>query len=357
MTAYTTKDVDQQRDTTIVELRNVDKEFTTTHSILDRLLGNPSPARAVCDVSLSVTQGETVGLVGESGCGKSTLAKLVTGQLTPDSGTVLLDGEPVDGYTTRSDTQLRRIGVVFQNVRESFDSRWSIRRSIAEAFGPKQQPDATTDHIEDLLEQVNLDPKVGRRYPSELSGGQLKRVAIARTLAHNPDLVVLDEPVSGLDMATQATILDLLEDLQHQYEVGYLFISHDLNVVRYLANRLAVMYAGEIVELGPAQTVFEQPGHPYTDALMRAIPSNDPADPPPEPLPGSPPDPSNRPTGCPFHPRCPYADKQCERHHPEFERVHDVQSRCHYAEDVAEGTQTNSPRTNDRDQQFHRSNS
>lgn len=344
MNAPTTSSLGRQRDVPVVELRNVEKEFETARSVLDRLLDDPKPAKAVCGVSLSVLRGETVGIVGESGCGKSTLAKLVTGQLTPNRGTVLLDGDPVGGYTTRTDGQLRRVGVVFQNVRESFDSRWSIQRSLAESFGHEQHPDATVDRVEDLLAQVRLDPQVGERYPSELSGGQLQRVGIARALAHDPDLVVLDEPVSGLDVATQATILDLLADLQRRHEVGYLFISHDLDVVRYLADRLAVMYAGELVERGPAPDVFDRPSHPYTEALLRTIPSDDPADPPPEPLPGSPPVPSNRPTGCPFHPRCSYADEQCERHHPGFERVRDVRSRCHYAGQISDGSRTNDRR-------------
>ncbi|RJT07853.1 ABC transporter ATP-binding protein [Halococcus sp. IIIV-5B] len=355
MKTQTANDLDRRRDAPVVELRNVEKAFETTRSFLDRLLDDPSPAKAVCDVSISVRAGETVGLVGESGCGKSTLAKLVTGQLTPESGTVLLDGDPVAGYATRTDDQLRRIGVVFQNVSESFDSRWSVRRAIAESFD-RERRSATADHVAELLERVNLDPVVGERYPSELSGGQLQRVGIARALAHDPDLVVLDEPVSGLDVATQATILDLLAALQRQSGVGYLFISHDLDVVRYLADRLAVMYAGEVVERGPAATVFERPSHPYTDALVRAVPSDDPADPSPEPLPGAPPDPSNRPPGCPFHPRCSHADERCERHQPGFERVGDARSRCHYAAAIAEESGANEPETTDRPQHVPRSN-
>ncbi|AFK21102.1 ABC transporter ATP-binding protein (plasmid) [Haloferax mediterranei ATCC 33500] len=324
-------------DSPVVELQGVSKAFTAGSSMLKRLFrrDEASVARVVCDVSLAVKKGETVGLVGESGCGKSTLAKLVTGQLAPDTGSVLLDSNPVGGYTERSETQHRRIGVVFQNTRDSFDSRWTIRRSLTESLGPTSARSAVwSGGVEALLRSVNLDPKVASRYPSELSGGQLKRVAIARALAHDPDVIVLDEPVSGLDMATQATILNLLADFQRQFGVGYLFISHDLDVVRYLADRLAVMYAGEIVERGPAQTIFEQPSHPYTEALVRAIPSDNPADAPPEPLPGDPPNPANRPSGCPFHPRCSYADSRCEESHPEFTDTHTGKSRCHYVEDM-----------------------
>ncbi|ELZ95958.1 ABC-type dipeptide/oligopeptide/nickel transport system, ATPase protein II [Haloferax mucosum ATCC BAA-1512] len=356
MSSGETRDANRERtdgsaaDTApVVELRDVEKAFATERSILNRVLRRDenAAARAVCGVSLTVGRGEAVGLVGESGCGKSTLAKLVTGQLEPDNGAVLLDGTPVGDYTERSGTQCRRIGVVFQNTRESFDSRWTIRRSIEESLGPAaSENDVRTGGVESLLRSVNLDPKVAGRYPGALSGGQLQRVAIARALAHDPDVIVLDEPVSGLDMATQATLLNLLDDFRREFGVGYLFISHDLDVVRYLADRLAVMYAGEIVERGPAQSVFERPSHPYTEALVRAIPSDNPMDAPPEPLPGDPPNPENRPSGCPFHPRCSYADTRCEESHPAFTDSRSGASRCHYVEAVESaesGTETSEP--------------
>ncbi|ELZ84571.1 oligopeptide/dipeptide ABC transporter, ATP-binding protein [Haloferax elongans ATCC BAA-1513] len=323
----------------VLELQNVSKSFSGDRSLLDRLRGRTSAAKAVCDASLAVHSGETVGVVGESGCGKSTLAKLLTGQLTPDCGQVLLDGTPAGGLAERSPTQRRRVGVVLQHVRGSFDPRWSVRRSLSEALdGPnpasRSNFDSTLDDVSGLLRSVDLSPQLADRYPRALSGGQLQRVALARTLAHDPDVIVLDEPVSGLDVATQATILNLLADVQNQFGVGYVFISHDLDVVRYLADRVAVMYAGEIVESGPATQLFDQPNHPYTDALLGAIPSDDPRDDPPNPLHGDPPDPTNRPTGCSFHPRCPAATAACTERRPEFEAVGGTRVRCLHAPDA-----------------------
>ncbi|WP_396613571.1 oligopeptide/dipeptide ABC transporter ATP-binding protein (plasmid) [Haloferax sp. S1W] len=328
---------ESQSDLPVIELRNVSKSFAGERSLLDRLRGSASPAKAVCNASLAVHSGETVGVVGESGCGKSTLAKLLTGQLTPDCGQVRIGGTPVGGLMDRSPTQRRRIGVVLQHVRGSFDPRWSVKRSISEALDGSNtvsEEDATLGEIDGLLRSVGLSPQLADRYPRELSGGQLQRVALARALAHDPDVIVLDEPVSGLDVATQATILNLLADVQDRFGVGYVFISHNLDVVRYLADRVAVMYAGEVVETGPATELFEYPNHPYTEALLRAIPSDDPMDDPPTPLRGEPPDPTNRPAGCSFHPRCPAATTACTERHPDFEHIDGTRVRCLHAPDA-----------------------
>ncbi|RYJ19493.1 ABC transporter ATP-binding protein [Halogeometricum borinquense] len=321
----------------VIELQNVSKAFSSDRSFLDLLRDDEPPSKAVCDASLAVRDGETVGLVGESGCGKSTLAKLLTGQLTPDHGQVLLDGTCVGGYSDRSPAQRRRIGVVFQHVRQSFDPRWPISRSLTEALddsGTDTEDGSDLDGIDGLLQSVSLPSHIADRYPRELSGGQLQRVALARALAHSPDVIVLDEPVSGLDMATQATILNLLEDVQQRFGVGYVFISHDLDVVQYLADRLAVMYAGEIVETGPANELFRHPSHPYTEALLCAIPSDDPRDEHPTPLRGDPPDPADRPAGCPFHPRCSAATAECAERHPDFEMIGNARVRCLHAPDA-----------------------
>nr|WP_323174435.1 ABC transporter ATP-binding protein [Natrialba sp. PRR66] len=318
----------------MIELQNVSKTFSGEQSVFDRLWSSDSVSEVVCDVSMAVNSGETVGLVGESGCGKSTLAKLFTGQLTPNHGHVRLDGTRVGGIEDRSPSQRRQIGVVFQHVRESFDPRWPISRSLTEALkDAKTASEADTDlnEVDGLLRSVELSPEIVDRYPRELSGGQLQRVALARALAHDPDVIVLDEPVSGLDVATQATILNLLADVQRRFGVGYVFISHDLDVVRYLADRVEVMYAGEIVEAGPAAELFEHPNHPYTDALLRAIPSDDPRNSPPKPLQGDPPDPADRPSGCPFHPRCPAATAECSERQPNFETIDSVRVRCLHA--------------------------
>lgn len=321
----------------VIELQNVSKEFSGDRSFFDRLWNGESSAKAVRDVSLAIRGGEIVGLIGESGCGKSTLAKLLTGQLTPDCGQIRFNDTRVGGIEDRSPTQRRRIGVVFQHVRGSFDPRWPISRSLTEARNDSRAVSKEGTNIDDiggLLGSVDLSPKLADRYPRELSGGQLQRVALARALAHDPDMIVLDEPVSGLDMATQATILNLLADVQRRFGVGYLFITHDLDVVRYLADRVAVMYAGEIVETGPAAKLFEHPNHPYTDALVRAVPSDDPRDAPPTPLRGDPPDPMDRPTGCPFHPRCPAATTECAENHPDFEPINGTRVRCLHAPDA-----------------------
>ncbi|WP_079990680.1 ABC transporter ATP-binding protein [Haloarcula sp. CBA1127] len=339
-----------QSGATVVEVQNVSKAFSPKRSVLNRLRGSDPSAKAVCDVSLAVQRGETLGLVGESGCGKSTLAKLITGQLTPDSGKVRLDGTSVGGLSERSTAQRRRVGVVFQHARGSFDPQWPVGRSIAEATGG-----ATTasihgtgpDAVAELLGSVDLAPEIADRYPRELSGGQIQRVALARTIAHDPDVIVLDEPVSGLDMATQARVLSLLVDVQQQFGVGYLFISHDLDVVRFLADRVAVMYAGEIVEVGQANKLFQSPNRPYTEALIRAIPSDDPRDPPPAPLDGAPPDPAGRPEGCPFHPRCPAGTQSCQEHHPSLETVRETHVRCLHAPDATGETSISKTHTGD----------
>lgn len=318
----------------VIELRNVSKAFSGADSLLDRLWGGDEPQRAVCDVSLAVHSGETVGLVGESGCGKSTLAKILTGQITPDQGQVRLNGTRVGGISERSTDQRRRTGVVFQHARGSFDPRWTVGRSLSEARTEAETESAVatgTDDADELLRSVDLDPRIADRHPRELSGGQIQRVALARALAHDPEVIVLDEPVSGLDVATQATVLNLLADVQRRFGIGYLFVSHDLAVVRYLADRVAVMYAGEIVETGAATDLFEHPNHPYTEALVRAVPSDDPRDGPPTPLDGDPPDPADRPTGCPFHPRCPAATTECTENHPDFETVERTRVRCLHA--------------------------
>lgn len=318
----------------VIELRNVSKAFSGGDSLLDRLWGGDESKRAVCDVSLSVHSGETVGLVGESGCGKSTLAKILTGQLTPDQGQVRLNGTRAGGISERSTDQRRQTGVVFQHARGSFDPRWTVGQSLSEPRTNGETESAVEsgiENIDELLRSVDLDPVIADRHPRELSGGEIQRVGLARALAHDPDVIVLDEPVSGLDLATQATVLNLLADVQRRFGIGYLFVSHDLAVIRYLADRVAVMYAGEIVEAGPVNDLFQHPNHPYTEALVRAIPSDDPRDAPPAPLDGDPPDPADRPTGCPFHPRCPAATTECTENHPDFEPVERTRVRCIHA--------------------------
>lgn len=320
----------------LVEVDSISKEFPTDDSFLAGLLGTREYLKAVRDVSLSIDRGETLALVGESGSGKSTLANLVTGLHEPTAGEVRFDGEPLPTAAHRDQETLSEIGMVFQNPRGSLDPRITVRKAIKEpmhaAGWSKQRREERTD---ELMEIVNLQPSFGSRYPYELSGGQAQRVAIARAVALDPKLLVLDEPVSALDVSVQAQILNLLMDLQEKLDLTYLFIAHDLNVVEHIADRVAVMYLGEIMESAPTEQLFEQPSHPYTETLLSAIP---------EVTPGGrsnrvilhedPPSPVNPPSGCVFHTRCPAAEERCAQEVPNVHEVGDAESHCHFAEEV-----------------------
>src|SRR6266536_1131843 len=265
--------------------------------------------RAVDDLSLSVAKGETLGVVGESGCGKSTVARLLIRLIRPDKGTMVLDGEPVDEPHGITVNELRRqVQMVFQDSYASLNPRLTISETLA--FAPKAHGLPATqarERVRDLLAKVGLDPNnYADRYPHELSGGQRQRVNIARALALRPRLVILDEAVSALDKSVEAQVLNLLADLKREFGLTYLFISHDLNVVRYISDRVLVMYLGEVVELGPVDKVWDEPAHPYTRALLAAMPSSDPdnrTETPP--ISGDPPNPIDPPSGCRFHTRCP----------------------------------------------------
>ena len=269
--------------------------------------------QAVDGVSFMVRKGETLGIVGESGCGKSTLARLLLHLLVPDAGELVFDGEAVgDGITVGA--LRRQVQIVFQDSYSSLNPRMPIRDSVA--FGPFVQgkPKGQARRIaRDALARVGLDPNLfGPRYPHELSGGQKQRVNIARALATGPRMVILDEPVSALDKSIEAQVLNLLRALKRQLNLTYLFISHDLNTVRYLSDRVLVMYLGRVVELGPVEAIYARPTHPYTRALLASQPSMDPArriEQPP--ITGDPPNPIAPPAGCRFHTRCPFAEPVC----------------------------------------------
>ncbi|MCW0002151.1 ABC transporter ATP-binding protein [Pararhizobium sp. YC-54] len=277
--------------------------------------------KALDGVSFDIAAGETLALVGESGCGKSTLASALLGLASFDAGTIAIDG---DAITARSNwTKLpprRDVGVVFQNPQSSLDPKMTIRSIVGE---PLQmvgaRGDALTRRVTGLLSQVGLGPEFLKRYPHQLSGGQQQRVAIARALALEPRILILDEPTAALDVSVQAQILKLLKALQVRTNVSYLFITHDLGVVDYLANRVAVMYLGRIVESGPVADVFADPRHPYTQALLDAVPVIDPSRRRQQaPLDGEVPSPINRPSGCSFSPRCRWATNACRAHDPEL---------------------------------------
>jgi len=271
--------------------------------------------KAVDGVSFSVCKGETLGIVGESGCGKSTLARLLLHLIAPDSGELVFDGDPVDrARGIKVDALRRQVQLVFQDSYSSLNPRMPIRDSVA--FGPfvqgKKKP-AAREIAAGTLRKVGLDPDLfGPRYPHELSGGQKQRVNIARALAIEPRMVILDEPVSALDKSIEAQVLNLLRALKRQFNLTYVFISHDLSVVRYISDRVLVMYLGRVVELGPVDVIFEAPRHPYTQALLASRPSMDPKHRIEEPpITGDPPNPIDPPPGCRFHTRCPYAEPVC----------------------------------------------
>jgi peptide/nickel transport system ATP-binding protein len=284
---------------------------------------------AVSGVDLTVAPGEVVALVGESGSGKTTLGRCVLGLQTPTAGAVR-----VAGAASEADVH-RLVQPVFQDPYSSLDPRWAARRTIREALDAQRigTPAEREQRVDQLLAQVGLQLELGGRRPRELSGGQRQRVAIAAALAPGPKLIVADEPVSALDMLVQAQILNLIDRLREELELAILFITHDLAVVRHLADRVAVMYLGRIVEQGTVGEVFSEPRHPYTRALLEAHPPADPSRPfaPPR-LPGEIPDPTDPPSGCAFHPRCPLAIERCRIERPEHTPFGGLQSAaCHVA--------------------------
>ena len=299
--------------------------------------------RAVDGVSFTVRKGETLGIVGESGCGKSTLARLLLHLIVPDNGELVFDGDTVAQPHGIDVGALRRqVQMVFQDSHSSLNPRMPVRDSVA--FGPFVQGSRKAEArliAADMLGKVGLDPELfGRRYPHELSGGQKQRVNIARALATGPRMVILDEPVSALDKSVEAQVLNLLRALKRQFALTYVFISHDLNVVRYISDRVLVMYLGRVVELGPVEAIFERPQHPYTQALLASRPSMDPArriEQPP--IFGDPPNPIDPPSGCRFRTRCPHAEPVCESTAPALQAWHGARSpiaACHI-QDPASG--------------------
>ncbi len=303
------------------------------------------PVRAVDGVSFEIARGETLGLVGESGCGKSTVGRTLLRLQEPTAGRAVFDGADVFALDRAALRRLRRrMQIVFQDPYSSLNPRMRIGSAVAEGIEihrlvPKAEIPA---RVAALLQEVGLDPAFARRYPHEFSGGQRQRIGIARALAVEPSFIVCDEPVSALDVSVQAQVLNLLADLQKQRGLSYLFIAHDLAVVRQVAHRVAVMYLGRIVETGPTEGLLAEPRHPYTVALLSAVPEPDPAGKKRRVvLPGDPPSPSAPPSGCPFHPRCfhPAKSERCRTELPQLRPVGATQVACHYAETTpARGT-------------------
>jgi peptide/nickel transport system ATP-binding protein len=269
--------------------------------------------RALDGVSVTLGRQETLGIVGESGSGKTTLGRTILRLVEPTGGRILLDGQEITGVTQAALRPLRRrMQIVFQNPYASLNPRRSVGAIVGQPLAVHRVPGDHPRMVGDLLQRVGLPPDAARRYPHEFSGGQRQRIAIARALALRPDFVVADEITSGLDVTVKLRVLALLRELQADFRVAYLFISHDLAVVRQVADRVAVMYLGQIVEEAPTDALFERPLHPYTQALQASVPPPDPAATwRPPVLPGDPPSPLSVPRGCRFHPRCPIAEVRC----------------------------------------------
>ena len=325
---------------TVLEVEGLKKYFPRTAGVLQRVAYY---VKAVDGVDFSIKNEETVGLVGESGCGKSTTGRCIMRLFDPTEGSIKyrMNGEFID--IVEADKQQlkeirKHIQIVFQDPFSSLNPRMSIRDIIAEPLRVNKIGNRSerTERVEDLLDRVGLSSFQMNRYPHEFSGGQRQRIGVARALALDPDMVVLDEPVSALDVSVQAQVLNLLEELQEEFGYTYLMVAHDLSVVEHISDRVMVMYLGKIVEMADSEETYQTPHHPYTEALMGSIPVGDPrSDKARIPLEGDVPDPSDPPSGCNFHTRCRYAEDKCSREEPEMEPLKDDSEHfvsCHYAD-------------------------
>jgi peptide/nickel transport system ATP-binding protein len=318
---------------TVFEAAHVTRDFDISRPLLQRVLsGLPRQTlRAVDDVSFTIEKGTTLSLVGESGCGKSTIARLAVGLYRPSTGDIRFEGQPLSA--ARAQASLRRkMNMIFQDPYASLNPRWRVQNIVAEpikAFNLLSSRKDIADRVAQLLTQVGLGAADGEKYPHEFSGGQRQRISIARALSSEPEFMVCDEPTSALDVSVQAQILNLMRDLQQKVGLTYLFISHNLAVVRHMSDRLGVMYLGRIVEQGRAEDIFRNPRHPYTRLLLDAIPDISAVGRRRTPVGGEVPSPIAPPSGCTFHPRCALANARCKTERPGQTMVDGVAVMCH----------------------------
>ncbi len=310
----------------LVQVRELKKYFPIRQGlIIEREIG---AVKAVDGITFDIRRGETLGLVGESGCGKTTAGRTILGLYPPTAGEVIISGISLEGATKEQMKILRRkAAMIFQDPYASLNPRWTVGAIIGEplrvhnlAATPKERD----ERVNELMLKVGLSPRLINRFPHEFSGGQRQRIGVARALASNPEFIVCDEPISALDVSIQAQVVNLLEDLQDEFGLTYLFIAHDLSMVRHICDRVAVMYLGVVVELAERNELYENPLHPYTQALLSAVPIPDPVTGRKRKriiLPGDVPSPINPPSGCRFHPRCPIAKEHCSQLIPEWREI------------------------------------
>ncbi|HZQ81023.1 MAG TPA: dipeptide ABC transporter ATP-binding protein [Gaiellaceae bacterium] len=313
----------------LVEIEHLTKRFAVKQGVFAR---GKSQVHAVEDVSLTVRRGETLGIVGESGCGKSTTARLILRLLDPTAGTIRFDGQDISHLSQRKLRPLRReMQMVFQDPYASLNPRKTVGQIIGTPFAIHGVKGART-RVQELLETVGLSPEHYNRYPHEFSGGQRQRIGVARALALSPKLIVCDEPVSALDVSIQAQVLNLLRSLQDEFNLTYVFISHDLSVIRQIADRIAVMYLGRVVEFGDSESIYNHPKHPYTAALLSAVPRAGVTSRERIVLTGDVPSPIYPPAACVFHPRCPrFHEGHCDVETPQLRELAPQQlAACHY---------------------------